>query len=186
MTTEMSPVSMTDKLAEFLLPTKGFQFSSYAWWAIKRGMERCFSNSRAVRFPAYLLSQFRRLNQVIADLWQEDGEKPKVSLVAKALEMTEETDTEITAARDLTVYLLARKCLLSYEDIARILSFRSPSRCEMAMRRIREQMKKWGREDLWEENLFERLFKSEEENGHHDMLSTDIVSLKLADSSTSG
>ncbi|MCH8295197.1 hypothetical protein IH992_29290 [Candidatus Poribacteria bacterium] len=133
MTTEMSPVSMTDKLAEFLLPTKGFQFSSYAWWAIKRGMERCFSNSRAVRFPAYLLSQFRRLNQVIADLWQEDGEKPKVSLVAKALEMTEETDTEITAARDLTVYLLARKCLLSYEDIARILSFRSPSRCEMAM-----------------------------------------------------
>ena len=25
--------------------TKGFQFSSYGWWAIKRGMERCLDNS---------------------------------------------------------------------------------------------------------------------------------------------
>ncbi len=324
--------------------TKGFQFSSYAWWAIKRGMERCLGNSRAVRFPTYLLSRFSRLNQVMVDLWQEQQEKPSVSKLAKALELTEEKvielidfarmyesmcsvdaplvkdetttlldmmpaveasienelmrteikeivhrllnsdlltireswvlklrfgltfedalslneiskrvglsrqricqieaealkklrtlhvwrlvsgyalelgistpydiipqgwsqvqslldsikniplgdwnihgvmttvtmffgitraililetkDSEMTAARDLTVYLLARKCLLSYEDIARVLSFRSPARCEIAMRRIKEQMKKWGREDLWEENPFESLFKSEAE-----------------------
>ena len=90
--------------------------------------------------------------------------------ITRAALISQRTDTEITAARDLTVYLLARKCLLSYEDIDRILSFRSPVRCEIAMRRIREQMKKWGREDLWEENLFERLFKSEELNGQNDML----------------
>ena len=83
--------------------------------------------------------------------------------ITRAVLISQRTDTEITAARDLTVYLLARKCLLSYEDIARILSFRRPARCEMAMRRIKEQMKKWGREDLWEENLIERIFKSEEE-----------------------
>ena len=69
----------------------------------------------------------------------------------------------IIAATDVTVYLSARKCVLGYEDIARILSFRSPTRCEIAMRRIKEQMKKWGREDLWEESPFESLFKSEAE-----------------------
>ena len=188
--------------------TKGFQFSSYAWWAIKRGMERCLGNSRAVRFPTYLLSRFSRLNQVMVDLWQEQQKKPSVSKLARALELTEEKvteliefarmyesmcsvdaplvederttlldmmpaveasvenelmRTEITTARDLTVYLLARKCVLSYEDIARVLSFRSPARCEIAMRRIKEQMKKWGREDLWEESPFESLFKSEAE-----------------------
>ena len=75
--------------------TKGFQFSSYAWWAIKRGMERCLGNSRAVRFPTYLLSRFSRLNQVMVDLWQEQQEKPSVSELTRALELTEEKVTEL-------------------------------------------------------------------------------------------
>ena len=83
--------------------------------------------------------------------------------ITRAELISQRTDTQITAARDLTVYLLARKCVLGYEDIARILSFRSPGRCEIAMRRLKEQMKKWGREELWEENPFESLFKSEAE-----------------------
>ena len=83
--------------------------------------------------------------------------------ITRAILILETKDSEMTAARDLTVYLLARKCLLSYEDIARVLSFRSPARCEIAMRRLKEQMRKWGREDLWEESPFESLFKSDQE-----------------------
>jgi len=69
-------------------PSRGNTFHSYATWWIRQSIAKAVSNQgRAVRIPATLASELRRLNRTREDLSQDLGRNPTLRELAAALEL---------------------------------------------------------------------------------------------------
>jgi len=73
-------------------PSRGNTFHSYATWWIRQSIAKAVSNQgRAVRIPATLASELRRLNRTREDLSQDLGRNPTLRELAAALELDEKS-----------------------------------------------------------------------------------------------
>ncbi|GHO89900.1 sigma-70 family RNA polymerase sigma factor [Dictyobacter formicarum] len=77
---------------------KGFRFSTYATWWIKRAITHAIlENTHVVRLPIYVMEEARRVRRMSRQLYQELGQEPTIEMVAQKLGMTVEHVGELLA-----------------------------------------------------------------------------------------
>ncbi|PNR97143.1 RNA polymerase sigma factor RpoD [Petrotoga sp. 9PWA.NaAc.5.4] len=83
---------------------KGFKFSTYATWWIRQAITRAIADqARTIRIPVHLVETINRMNKVIREYLQENGEYPSTEELARLLDKPLEKMDEILLATKETI-----------------------------------------------------------------------------------